>query len=513
MAASPMLGCSSSEEPEITAWVPPDAPKQEASISFEQNGALALGLREEYELSVVVDPPRHQEVNFVLLGSPLDATLDHAAVVVDDEGRARVTLHAPNQSTTFRVRTWIMRGPADEISVAAVGDGFAPVEVIPIYKGIRLITDWKANVVARSTCTEISPLLPYELPESLEGQAPVGTPLFVQDAPVGPSLAVTVRAGEFAWGCTDAHDLVVGETMTVKVNVIDKPIAVGATNLDVKFQLQPDPKVYSSMLETTSQMMVEAFVPKERDPGGALMDAIAARIPESSQPVFNEARVTNDWDGLASSHLALQPLSVQEAMKAWLGAGMVDEPLEVTANLRALPSVPGAAVLAPLQFGSVQASDAGMPRTNVAKLMADAGDVLHLGGTLYWLPSRYVGGVMQRVALKEAPEGTMMSDVLGMLAACDVLGQTLGGFDACDATCVAGLCHEGLASRWNDALDASANAGRLGVINIGAVVTTSVDNRAVPTSFQGSWLGGISDGEQVAKISKAELSAQLPLNP
>ena len=511
MTTSPILGCGSSEEPEITAWVPPDAPQQETSISFEQNGALAVELREEHVLSVVVDPPRHQEVNFVLLGSPLDATLDQARAVVDDEGRARVTLHAPNQSTTFRVRTWIMQGPADEISVAAVGDGFAPVEIIPIYKGIRPITDWKASIVARSTCAEISPLLPLELPEAISGDAAAGEPLIVEKAPVGPSLAVTVRAGEFAWGCTDAHDLVVGETMKVKVNVIDKPIDVGATDLDVTFQLQPDPNVYSAMLEATSGLMVDAFVPKDVDPGVALLDAIASRIPDTSSIAFAEARLANDWDSLASTHLAQQPSSFVGTLRGWFSAGVMAEPLEVVTNLKALPSVPGAAMLSPVRFGSVPASDAGMPGTHLAKLRVEAGDVMHLGGSLYWLPSRYVGAVMQHEALFEAPEGTTMADVLSALAACDALGQTLGGFDTCDATCVAGLCHEALSSRWNDALDASANAGKLGLLNLAAVVTTAVDNTAIPTSFQGSWLGNISDGDLVAKISKAELSGVQPV--
>jgi hypothetical protein len=154
-----------------------------------------------------------------------------------------------------------------------------------------------------------------------------------------------------------------------------------------------------------------------------------------------------------------------------------------------------------------------MPGMHLVDLTLDAGDVMHLGGGLYWLPSRYIGAVMTQKALQLMPDATTMADVLSALAACDVLGQTLGGFDTCDASCLAGLCHEALADRWEHALDASAYADGIGRINIAAAVTTTVDNTAVPTSFQGSWLGSISDGFQVAKISKAQLSAQAPVIP
>jgi len=509
--ACPLLGCSSSEAEGRATLGEPEATGPMTSLSFESSAGLALALREERVLSVVIDPPRHQEVNFVLLGDPLDATLDQTVVVTDSEGRATVTLRGPNQATSFRVRSWIMRGPADELSVEAVGDGYAPVEILPIYKGTRLITSWQASIVARATCADISPLLPSKLPEAISSSALASEALIVQDAPVGPSLAVTVRAGEFAWGCTDAHDLVVGETMKVKVNVIDKPIEIGATNLDVTFDLKPDPKAFGPMLESTALSMLDTLVPKDIEPGTALLDALATHVPESMRPAFDDARLAGAWDTATTNHLALQPNTVRDAFIGWFFGGYVSEPSEFVATLKALPNVPGSATLSPVRFGSIPASAAGMPDTHVTKLVLDVGDVMHLNGTVYWLPSRYLGSVMEKAALQAAPEGATMADVFSSLAACDLLGQTLGGFDSCDATCMAGLCQEALAHRWEDALDASAYAGNIGHVEFAAVVATSVDNKAVPTEFHGTWLGSISDGNQVAKISKAELSAELPV--
>lgn len=505
-----MLGCGSSSNEAAAGWEPPQPTQPEAVIAFEESGMLALGLREERTLSVVVDPPEHQEVNFVLLGSSLDATLDHATIVTDDEGRASVTLRAPNQSTTFLVRTWIMRGPADELHVATIGDGFAPVEIIPIYKGTRPVTEWTASIVPRTTCTAISPLLPAEVPGAIDGYALLDEPLVIPDAPVGPSLAVTVRAGKFAWGCSDAHDLVVGQTMKVKVNVIDKPIEIGGTNLDVTFVLKPDPVAYADLLHMTSAMMIDALFPKHVDAGTALLDAMALRVPEPMMTAFADARVAGGWDALTLNHLAVQPASFQDALGAWFAASLASEPSEFVATLRAIPEVRGSATLSPVSFGSVPAHNAGMPGTHLASLALDAGDVMHLGGSLYWLPSRYVGALIAKNALQAAPEGSTMADALSTLAACDVLGQTLVGFEACDATCIAGLCHEALAANWDNALEASATSGDVGLINIAAAVTTAVDDKAVPVSFQGSWLGSISNGMQVAKISKAEISAKKP---
>lgn len=301
--------------------------------------------------------------------------------------------------------------------------------------------------------------------------------------------------------------------MKVKVNVIDKPIDVGATNLDVTFSLKPDEKSYATLWQATSETMLEAVLPKELDPGTSLLDAIAARVPEAMAPAFSDARVSGGWDTVTTNMLTAQPLSLHDAFGAWFLAGLLDEPYEVVATLRALPNVPGSATLSPIRFGSVPARDAGMPGTHLVSLVVDVGDVMHLGGSMYWLPSRYMGSVIAQKALQGAPEGTTMADVLSTLAACDVLGQTLVGFDTCDATCIAGLCHEALADRWQSALDASASVNDIGLMSIAAAVTTSVDDAAAPTSFQGTWLGSISDGNLVAKISKAELSAQLPAAP
>lgn len=513
MGTSPILGCAPAEDAQPKQREPEKPPAPGAKISFEPGDDIELGLRQEHVLSVVVDPAEHQEVNFVLLDGALDATLDHASVVTNDEGRASVTLRGPNKATKFRVRTWIAGGPGDELSVAAVGDGFAPIEIIPLYKGTRPITEWTARIVPRATCADISPLLPAEVPDSIPGFALTNEPLIIKEAPVGPSLAVTVRAGEYAWGCSDARAEIVGETLKVKVDIIDKPIVVGATNLDVTFVMKPNAEAYANLLNTTSAWVIDTFMPLALDPGMVLLDAMAARVPEAQLGAFADARKAGAWDDAATNHLDMQQISLRAALNEWFVTGIAGEPMTFVTGLKAMPKVPGAATLSPIQFGTVPAHEAGMPGAHLASLMLDVGDVMHLGGTVYWLPSRYVGTVMKQQALLGAPAGTTMADALSSVAACDELGQTLIGFDTCDASCLAGLCQEALAARWIDASEISGITGNFGLVNIAAVAATQVDHQAVPTSFQGTWLGSITDGNVVAKISKAELNAELPAVP
>ena len=150
--------------------------------------------------------------------------------VTDEEGRASITLRAPNQPTTFMLRAFIDAGPTAELPVSVSGDGFASISVVPQYKGKRLITGWTAMVIARKPCDEVAPTLPADADGALFATGAKDDQLLVHDAPVGPILSVTVRAGHYAWGCTTTSGLIANETKTVKVNVIDKPLDLKATD-------------------------------------------------------------------------------------------------------------------------------------------------------------------------------------------------------------------------------------------------------------------------------------------
>jgi len=510
-AGPPLVGCAPAEEGRAeTPWSPPVEQAPKTQLIFTNEEPLNLGMREQATVTVRTEPPSSDEVWFVLLGDSLDATLDRVAVPMDAEGTATVTMRAPNKATSYRLRAWIKDGPAAELPVTVSGDGFAMLSVVPMYKGKREVTTWTVSVLPRSTCEDVAPLLPEKAPADIVLSADVGTPLVVEKAPVGPTLAVSVRAGHYAWGCATASGLIAGTTETLKVNIIDKPIVVGKTDLDVAFTFKPAAAPFLSMMNAAGSALLERFTPANVDMAAVLLDAMAARVPELDGSLFAEARLANGWDGLAKDHLATQPTSLRVAIEGFLAAGATVPPSELTGRLAALTAVPGYGTFSPSRFGAVSADEAGMPGTHLVKIASEPGDTLATSGEIFWLPTRYVGGVCKSVALEGAPEGTTMGDALAAIAGCEALGQALGGFGACDATCLAGLCQEALTERWDAAQDGSAIEGKIGLIEIFASGGATVDDVAVPVSLQGSWLGSVTDGVIVAPLEKSAVTGTLP---
>src|SRR5262249_55762507 len=97
---------------------PTGVPGTDAKISFEPHTTLAVSPGTIHEVTVVTSPPKNYEVNFVLLGDTLNASLDRSTAVADDSGKVSVQLRAPDDPTTFRVRASLKEGPSAELEVA-----------------------------------------------------------------------------------------------------------------------------------------------------------------------------------------------------------------------------------------------------------------------------------------------------------------------------------------------------------------------------------------------------------
>ena len=77
------------------------------------------------------------------------------------------------------------------------------------------MVEWTASVVVIASCADLAATLPEEPAGALTATAPAsGMPVIPENAPVGPNLAVVVRAGHFAWGCADTAAPTPGGTMT-----------------------------------------------------------------------------------------------------------------------------------------------------------------------------------------------------------------------------------------------------------------------------------------------------------
>jgi len=509
-AASPGLACSTDlgdGGPPIDGGVSgPDA-----VLRFEPQGTLELAPGEERAVGVVGSPPARYEVSFSLVGEAAGAWLDRTKVVADAGGRAAVTLHAPSVASTFRLRATLKEGPSAEIGASVSEKGFGTVRVIPRYDGHRQASEWTASVKAGTTCAAIAARLPEEPEGALVATAPADEPggVEITSAPVGPNLAVAIRAGRAMWGCVNVPDLAAGKEREVEVAVKDGPIDLPATSLDLSLAFTPTAGV-SALLEATTTRLVDAFLP-ENDEAAALLDAMAMAVPSDMAEEFAEQRAQMDWDGLTANHLEAAGQPLREVCRGWTAAGLAALPAEITGQIQGIADVPGKAWLEVTALGGVSAEDAGVPPTaHQMSWSADPGDVLRLTGILYWVPSRYAGAAAWVGAQEALPGATSVAQALGEVAGCEALGADLGGYAGCDALCLAALCQAALAARWEAALDASALAGLAGTVAIAASGPGAVDQEAVPVAWNAAWLGKISDGETEATVEgQAEAAAPM----
>jgi hypothetical protein len=482
-----------------------------AHIAFADQGTVALGAGELRKLTVVATPPARYAIDFSLLGDALDASLDRASVVAEADGHASVVLRAPDAPATFHLRAAIKNGPATELTISVSDQGFGDVRVVPVYAGTRHVTAWTASVVARTTCSALAASLPAEPPGAIVATADGSDAPLVKGAPVGPNLAVVLRAGHYAWGCTDEASLAAGSIENVKVTVVDKPIDLSTTDLDLVLAYAPDPNAYGALLGHAVDLIGDALVPPGETQGTALLDAMADALPAPDLDAFQAARDAGSWD--TSLGESLSGVDLRAQVQAFVAAGLATEPHQITGHLKAVDGgVPGHAVFEIISLGSVEPEAAGVPAEHVVTWSSQPSDTVLLGGTLFWGPSRYLGALAAKQAKKAFPTAATMADGLSTMVGCDAVAAALGGFDGCDEGCLASLCADGLAARWQTALGASAADSTLGEISVSASGKATVDDGAAPTGFAGAWIGKVTDGTVTAAVQGAASGAtpQLP---
>jgi len=486
---------------------PPPPPPPNTKLAFEETGTLALVPGETRTVTVLATPPDRYEITFLLLGAPLEASLDKSKVMAGDDGRASVTVKAPNDPTSFKLRASIKDGPVADLPIAVSDKGFGSLRVVPLYGGTRQVTTWIASAVTGTNCKAIANLLPEKLAAPQNATAPVDSEPLIESVPVGPNIAVVLRAGYYMWGCTDEPNLKAGEELTVKVPIADKPIDLSATNLDLELAFKAKGEPYADMMKEAALALVGGMLPSSLDEAsGSLLDAMIATSPPDIADALIQERAAQDWDMKAGEHLGKLTVPPKEQLLQWIEGKLKPEgdPLMAASSLSgrlvAAKYAPSKALLQVTAFGGVAAEAAGIPASHLMTWTAEANDTVILGGTIYWMPSRYVGGVALEAA-KEAMPGIMsMSEALSAMFGCSDLAASLAGGASCDATCLEELCQAALGELWKGGLDASAQAGVVGQITVTASAPAKVDNYAAPLSFDGTWLGALSNGSVTAGL-------------
>ncbi len=510
-------GCSlaSNGPNEATRHAAPPAPAS-ALIHFEQEGTITLAPGKSRSIRVIASPPTSYDVRFALIDDALDGYIESAAVKADARGIATIELHAPNQPTMFHLRASIVlengeAGPSAETSVAVSAQGFGTVRVLPQYTGKRAVQTWTASVAARTTCADLAATLPGEPDGALVAKAAFGAAPLVLNAPVGPNLAVAVRAGHYGWGCADTTNLTADGTLEVKVTIVDKPIDLAATDLDLALTYEPDAVGYAALIHGASALLREAFLPKGAPEAEIVLAAMGQAAPGDQAAMFEAARAALGWNSLAAAHFEGLETSVRDRCGIWIGAGLPLQAHTIQAHLAAKSGAPGVAAVNVLTIGSVDAGSAGVPAASPFSWTANPDDTLILGGIVAWQPSRYVGAAAFAGAKIVQPTAQTMANALAQAADCAGLAAKLGGFGACDTACVEQLCVQALGDRWSLGLAASTDAGLLGHLSITASGPAQIDDTAKLRGFNGIWLGTVSDTLASAQV-KGSFEGTQPAN-
>ncbi|MEJ7735055.1 MAG: hypothetical protein WKG00_38430 [Polyangiaceae bacterium] len=508
-------GCSVDPPPEPTQ-LPPENGKSgpDASVSFVGDDGLALAPGEARTLRIVTDPPDAYQVSFALLGEALDATLGDASVVASSAGEAEVELRAPSNATLFRLRAKIEDGGSAEIEVSVSDEGFGTIRLVPSYAGKRAVDTWAGAVVAHTTCTELGSLPPGELEGALEAAAPAGsTPLIIENAPVGPTLAVVVRAGHYVWGCKDETHLVAGKALDVEVDAANVPMNLAATELAVSLSFEPeDLQAYRDLVSDAAGVLAEAAFPLQATEVATLLDTIAS-LAGNDASAYESARSAGSFDEIAAAHWTAKSLSVRGTVGAWALAGLPSSGA-LTGALLGDGASTDKATLTLDTFGGLDAEAVGSADENEVTWTADPDDTVHLGGAVTFSPARFAGAAALLGAQAELPAATSVSEAMAALVDCQALATQLGPFGSCDVACHAALCADALDHRWQTGLGATDVKAQLGKLSFNASGAAQVDDMAAPVLFSGSWLGEAKAmGAAVKLAGEATATTPVPQEP
>jgi hypothetical protein len=335
--------------------------------------------------------------------------------------------------------------------------------------------------------------------------------------PVGPNIAVVLQVGSSMWGCADVPNLHVGEELKVEVTVIDRPIDLSSTNLDVSLDFKADPGPYGEIIKSAAEILGEAFLPSEPEAAAqALLDAMVTKTPPDRIDAFQNERSAMGWDGIVAQKLAGLPAGPRENVAQWIMSeveSVGDPPAiesQIVGRLTAAGDAPDKALFSVSKLGVVNAADAGIPAEHSMTLTAEPGDSLMLMGTIFWMPSRYAGGLALEGAKKELPSVLTIPEALSSVIDCAGVGADLVGYGMCDAACLASLCEDGLSVLWERGLSASADSGLTGEISLSASCSAEIDAHAAPISLDGKWLGTLSNGAIAVILEGTATAAQPP---
>ncbi|HEX3593822.1 MAG TPA: hypothetical protein VHU80_01935 [Polyangiaceae bacterium] len=446
------------------------------------------------EIPVTVSPPAVYTVRFSLVGDVDDAYLDKSEAETDASGNTSVTLTPPSSPVVFKLHASVAGASADLTASAA--SERTTLDVVPAYAGGRAISKWIATVDTNQKCNPLASVPPSDGP--LTGEADEGQALSVENVPLGAPLRVTVRAGQFAGGCTQVPAFVAGQRHSVSVTVIDRPLQMNAVKIPVALGIDQN-ATWSAAWTALATTMASSAVGGASDDASALLDAMGVATPYLSQDAFIYGRGLHDWDDRVSDVLgAHATTAIRDALTRWIAAGL---PALSEAAIRGTLTSPavgtGTGVLTVTSVGGATPSDTGISSVVGLTWTSAAADQVLFGATASWQPSYLAAALAANAAAKEVTAATSVSDALSKTLTCKDIGTELGRdaadvpFLSCDTSCLASRCESALGAMWKKAQAAAIGHA---AVHIAASGSASIDDSAHPVGFMGTWVGDASLG-------------------
>jgi hypothetical protein len=480
-----------------------DASAGPLSLSFD-SASLAFVPGDIRPLAVQVEPRGRYTVRFALIGDARDAFLNTSETSTDDSGTATVELSAPSSPATFSVLAAASARTAT-LPVSA-GTTFTQVSAVPLYAGHRVVESWVATAETGSNCDSSAGVPPLDGP--LTSTAIFGKDPVLMEVPVGTPLTIKLRAGNFAFGCTELAAAVAGQRNQVSVIVTDRPLQMGGVSMPVRLGITTVAS-WRSAWSALEDELSDAFVGGQKNDPKALLDAMEAATTLAARTDFALQRSTMDWDQTVAvalggvAHDALRD-AIDQFLDAALGP-LVSASLEGALISPETPS--GRAALTLASIDGVSPSAGGFAsKTDVS--WSSTNDQILFGGTVSLKASEFAAGLALAGARAAGVTASSVPSALSTTLSCSSVAAALVNpatsvaFGTCDAACVASTCERALATMWTRA---AATADDSATLSISATGAATVDDGAHPAGFTGTWVGTLTVPGAIAQLSGSAL--------
>lgn len=461
----------------------------ESSLTLTPSSLITLVPGDSIKVLVELIPARQRLVRFALVGESLDAFLDETEKYTDEQGQTFVILTAPKSACSFRLRASVDTVTNAEVPVSVSSDGFAGLKVLPVYKGIRKTPVWTASASPNISCGNIVGQIPTDGP--LMSTAPDGKPVVLKGLPVGPPVAVVLRAEKSVAGCVDVPALAANEKRDLTVKVSDIPPAIEATKLDVTVDLQPDGLQLYNAMHSERVLFVDTVFPPSQSLAKTLLHAM--RQHATSLEAFDLAATEGQWEKVLTAQLPVQRAEVAALLTSWIERGF--EPLKVgalaTAQLLGDAKSSSHAFLNITSAFGMDVRATSIEAGSEVSIRVEPGDVMIVGGEFAWMSSDIVAAAGHSGAqlINKADAISALTATIDCQHVSTILVATGKHPSDCDASCLEKSCVSAVEQLWNKANNASPTKQYDARITFTVSGTAQVDGQRTIASFGGQWVG------------------------